>query len=66
MSVGDKADRKASAVTNHLVQREALRASAEGGKSGKPPLEAMLARISAEVTAQADERRAEAKRAGPR
>lgn len=67
MSDQDEADRKKAdvefnAMTSRLLQREAMRrAAAEINTTSGPGLEGVLARISAEVTAEAASRSKPAK-----
>jgi phage shock protein A len=54
----DQTDSAFNAMTNRLLRREALRrAAAELNTTSAPGLEAILARISAEVTAEATTKR---------
>ncbi len=58
MSEQDAADRAFNAETARLLRREALRrAAADLNTTSGPGLEDMLGRISAEVTAEALEKR---------
>ena len=58
MNDGNQTDPAFDAMTNRLLRREALRrAAAELNTTSAPGLEATLARISAEVTAEATAKR---------
>ncbi|HKO19668.1 MAG TPA: hypothetical protein VJU82_12360 [Acidobacteriaceae bacterium] len=58
MNDSDQTDPAFNAMTNRLLRREALRrAAAELSTTSAPGLEAALARISAEVTAEATAKR---------
>lgn len=60
MAEEDRADPVFDAMTSRLLRREALRRAAEElNTTSGPGLEAVLARISAEVTAEASARIAE-------
>jgi len=57
----DAQDREFDAMTARLLRREALRRAAEGlNTTSGPGLEDVLAQVSAEVTAEAEYRRAHA------
>jgi hypothetical protein len=61
MAEPDKDDAEFRAMTARLLRREALRrAAAELNTTSGPGLEGMLERISAEVTAEAVEKRGNA------
>jgi hypothetical protein len=60
MSGQDRDDARFDAITARLIRREALRRAAEElNTTSGPGLEGVLARISAEVTAEAAEKVAE-------
>lgn len=67
MAERDQPDPAFDAVTSRLLRREALRRAAEElSTTSEPGLEAVLARISAEVTAEASARMADPKRSSGR
>lgn len=67
MSGQDRDDARFDAITARLIRREALRRAAEElNTTSGPGLEGVLARISAEVTADAAEKAAEKRPANAR